>query len=203
MSNQTYELARWIGAHLKDRKFPFRVIYAPERTDRKNPDPVILISRDFETSEKVTAPQGQQANGRKMRTRRVPLKVKIFARSTLDGARRIEHEELADYLVDALIIALEEWSSSERGGVIEYGEMAFMTKDELELEEPEGWSGVVYIMRFTIGRGVVKRDYLKQIRPTGTLTSASNRAEVRLDENDDPEVVEFSTPDDDPPEEEP
>src|SRR5690349_20527064 len=186
MSNQTGELARWLDENLRSRKFPFRVRYAPERTDRTQHHPVILLMRDTMTSEKVGEAKGTQKNGRKMRTRRIPVVIKIYAKSSLDGATLENHEELADYLVDGIVTALEIWSTSERGGGIEYGEMAFMTPDELVTADgkPEGWPGVVYIMRFTIGRGVIERDYLKQVRPTGTLTGVGSSVEVRQVDED-------------------
>ncbi len=211
MSNQTAEICKWLGAHLRSRKCPFKVRYAPERTDRGNYDPAILVMRDRETSEKIETAHGTQKNGRKMRTRRIPVKIKVFAKSSLDGARLEEHEELADYLVDMLVTALETWSTSERGGGIEYGEMAFMTADEVADEtrsedKAEGWPGVVFVMRFTIGRGVVERDYLKQVRPTAALTGIGTSVEVRQTnedgEPDDPEIVHVG-PQPPEPEEEP
>jgi hypothetical protein len=189
MSNQTSELGKWLDAHLRGRKYPFRVRYAPERTDRSSRDPVILIARDTMASEKIESAHGTQKNGRKMRTRRIPVVVKIFAKSSLDGARLEDHEELADYLVDAMITALEVWSTSEKGGGIEYVEMSFLTPDELVTSDgkPEGWPGVVYLMRFTIGRGVIELDYLKQVLPTAPINGVGSTVEVRqFDEDGEP-----------------
>lgn len=184
MSNQTVELARWLDTHLRGRKYPFRVVYAPERTERAHGS-VILLSRDTMTSEKIETAHGTQKNPRKFRTRRVPVAIRIYAQSSERGARRADHEELADYLVDAIVTGLEIWSTSERAGGIEYGEMSFMTPDELaEDGTPEGWAGVVYLMRFTIGRGVVERDYLKQANPTGTINGTADRVEVRQFDED-------------------
>lgn len=191
MSNQTFELSRWLGTELAARKFPYRVIYAPERTDRASVMPVILLSRDLDASESVGTPKGQQANPHKSSTRRIPCKLKIYARASLPGSSVIDHEELADYLVDAVLVALDEWSTAQRGGGIEYGEMQFMTPEELVTDDgkPEGWPGLVYLIRFTIGRGVVKRDFLKQARPTGSINGVGSTVEVRLNTEDEPEVV--------------
>lgn len=192
MSNQTFELAKSIGDSLKARKFPFRVIYAPERTARADHSPVILFMRDTDTSETVETAHGAQTNGRKQATRRIPVKVLVYARASYEGATRDEHEELSDYVVDALIVALEDWNTSQKAGGIQYGEMAFLTLDELKSIEgntPEGWPGTCYVMRFTIGRGVVTRDYLKQIRPTAALTGVGLEVDVRVNEADTPEVV--------------
>jgi hypothetical protein len=184
-------------------------VYAPERTKETGFGPMILFSRDHMASEKIESAHGTVKNGRKFRTRRLPVVLKIYAKSSLDGATLAEHEELADYLVDAVVSALEIWSTSERGGGIEYGEMAFLTPDEITPDRggpPEGWPGVVYLMRFTIGRGVVERDYLKQAQPTGTLTGAGSTVEVRQTDDDgepaDPEIIPVGTqpPEPDPPE---
>lgn len=191
MSNQTYNLSLWLGAELKKRKYPFAVVYAPERFERANMDPVITFERDRQATEKIGTARGAQANPNKMYTRQLPCKIKIYARDNKRGASIRDHEELADYLVDAVITALEEWSHAERGGEIMYSEANFMTPDELEADEhaPEGYTGAVYLLRFSIGRGVVKRDYLKQARPTGTLTGTGTNVEVRLKDEDEPEVV--------------
>ncbi len=200
MSNQTLELCRWVATDLAAQKYPFDVVYAPERFTRANMDPVVLFQRDNGSSEKVESPKGQQANGRKSATRRVPVKVKVYARSNLVGAGVADHEALADYLVDALIISLDEWSTAQRGGGIEYGEMAFMTPDELMADEhaPEGYIGLVYLMRFTIGRGVIKRTYKQEIRPVGEINGVANTAEVRLKDGDEPAIQPPPEPPPDP-----
>ena len=201
MSNQTYELAKWVGDSLKARKYPFRVLYAPgERFAHANIDPVIIFERDNETSETVESPKGQQANAPKRATRRVPVRVRIYARANNQGARIVDHEELGDYLVDAVITALSEWSVVQKGGEIVYGEMAYFTPDELAADslKPEGYKGLVYGMRFTIGRGVMARDYLKQARPTAVLTGTGSTVEVRRNDEDTPEVVPVGPQPEDP-----
>jgi hypothetical protein len=200
MSNQTRELARWLHDHLSGRKYPFRVSYGPERTERWRGS-AITLERDNMTSETVGTASGTQKNGRKMRTRRLPVVIKIYAQASTPGANHGDHEELVDYLVDALVTGLEIWATSQRAGVIDYGEMAFMTPDELAHEgKPDQWSGAAYVMRFTIGRGVVERDYLKGVQPTATINGVGSTVEVRQFDEDgdpiDPEIVQVTAEED-------
>lgn len=195
--NLCYEVARELGAKLKAGKYPFRVLYAPERTDRANTaDPVILVRRDRDNGEDIRPPIGQQKNGRRVLDRYQGIEIKVYARSSLSGAMPQDHEELADYLVDAVLVALAEITTEEKMTAPEYTEARFMYPEEVVTEkgEPEHWPGVVFLLRLKIGRGVIKRDYLKQVRPVAAPTGVGTTVEVRLKQDDPPEVVSFTTP---------
>lgn len=190
--NLIYEVSRELGLRLKARKYPFRVHYGPERTNREsNASPVILVCRDRADGEDIQPAVGQQANGRKIATRLQGVEIKIYAQSSLPHATLQEHEELADYLVDAVLVSLYEIAAAEKMGTLEFTEARFMYSNELVTEkgEPEHWPGVVFLLRLKIGRGVLKRDYLKQIRPAAAPTGAGTDVEVRLKSDDPPEVV--------------
>jgi hypothetical protein len=196
MSNQVAEVAREVGEKLKAAKFPFRVVYAPERTDRSDmSNPVILFMRDRMNGEDIEPPKGQQANGRLVLNRKTGVEVRIYACSSLPSARAQDHEELADYLIDAVLVALEEVCKEGRFSPFEYGEARFLYPSELVFDdnEPEKYRGVVFVLRLKIGRGVVKRDYLKQVRPTTTVSEVGSQVEVRQNDEDDPEVVPIGT----------
>jgi hypothetical protein len=196
VSNQVYEVAREVGAKLKAAKFPFRVVYAPERTDRSDTsNPVILFMRDRTNGEGIEEPKGQQANGRIVLNRKTGVEIRIYACSNVPGAMVQDHEELADYLIDAVLVALEEVCKEGRFSPFEYGEARFLYPEELVFgdNEPEKYRGVVFVLRLKIGRAVVKRDYLKQIRPTASPVVTGNQVEVRQNDEDDPEVVPIGT----------
>jgi hypothetical protein len=78
MSNQTATMARWLHDNLKARKYPFRVVYAPERTKETGFGPMILFSRDHMASEKIESAHGTVKNGRKFRTRRLRPRWRIL-----------------------------------------------------------------------------------------------------------------------------
>lgn len=196
MSNQIREVARAVDAKLAAAKFPFRVAYAPERTDRSDTsNPVILFARDRTDGENVLPPKGQQANGRRVLDRMCGVVIKVYARSSLPGAMVEDHEELADYLVDAVLVALEETCKEGKFSPFEYTEARFMYPEEIVTEDgkPEHWPGVVFLLRLKIGRGVIKRDYLKAVRPTAAPTGVGNQVEVRQQDGDSPEVVPIGT----------
>jgi hypothetical protein len=191
--NLCYEVSREVGQKLAALKYPFPVVYARERTSRANADPVILFMRDRVNGETITAPKGQQGNPRKVLDRYSGVEIRIYACAALDGATRQEHEELADYLTDAVLCALEETATESKLGELEYTEARFMYPEELVTEkgEPEHWPGEVFLLRLKIGRGVFRRDYKRQGRPVGSFTGASGEVEVRRENSDDPEVVPY------------
>lgn len=204
MSNQLYELTRFVSERLVAKKYPFRTHYGPERFDRSGAagESVVLFmhdrtpgGRDAIEGAKGTGPRtvlnGTQAP--KKATRKIAAMCRIYAQATLRGAMIQDHEELADYLSDAVIAALEDWAKEGQAGAIEYVESGYMTPEELVTANgaPEQFPGAVYQIRFRIGRGVYDRDYTKAGRPIGLITGTSNEARVRLNSSDPPEVVPF------------
>lgn len=205
--NQLYELALDVSGRLRARHYPFRVHYAPERADRNGIDPVILFMRDRTANEPVVPAAGAAvrqaaaANTKaiKKRDRTIGGAVKIYARASVTGAMAQDHEELADYLADAVICALDEWAVEAKTHLPVYTEARLMAPSELisDTGEPDQFPGVVYLLRFSILRGVYVRTYEKQGRALGLIAGAVNDVEVRLTEGDEPELVPA------PPEEDP
>lgn len=184
MSNQVYEMSRNIGEMLDEQKFPFEVRYVPERTQIEQTAPTqIHFTRCRVAPDLIGAPQGQQRNPRKSYTRKLCVDVLVYASSTLPGAMIQEHEDLCDQLVDALVVRVDEWCTAARAGEPEYVEMRYMGVDELP--GLEGWPGVVYLLRFRIGRGVTRKDFLGEGRPTGSPAHVKNTSQVKVAGTDD------------------
>jgi hypothetical protein len=179
MSNQIYEMSRDIAGMLAAQKFPFEVRYLPERTMIEQTAPTqIHFSRCRLASDMIGSPSGQQRNPRKLYTRKLAVDVLVFASSTHPGAMIQEHEDLCDQIVDALTCRIDEWCTGARAGEPEYVEMRYLTVEELQ--GLEGWPGVVYLLRFRIGRGVTVRTFLGEAKPTGSAASFTNTSEVTL-----------------------
>lgn len=196
MSNQVFEVAHELGVKLEAAKFPFLVEYAPERIDRSDTaNPVILVARDRMNGENILPPAQFQVNGRKMLGRACGVEIKVYARSSLPAPMIAEHEELADYIVDAVLCALYEIEKEGKFSPFEFTEARFMFPEEVVTAagEPELWPGVVYVLRFKIARAVVKRDYLKQVRPQSSADQTGNVVEVRQKDSDSPVNVPIGT----------
>jgi hypothetical protein len=184
-----YELSRDLQDMLRARKYPVTVEYGPERTLRDGyPENVILIERDRESGDSVETAHGSQRNPRKMRTRKLGAIATIWARSNLPGARIGDHERACEGLVDALIISLEEWGTEARAGDIPITSARYATA--ADHNDVETWPGVVYLLRFQVPRGMLRRDYTGEARPESPFTGVSNQTRARLTgaEDEDPEI---------------
>lgn len=193
-----YEMHRDITETLRSRKFPFPVYYGPERHKRDRFDTSIIFERDRGSSDVVEPVKGAQRNPRKREVRELAAMATIFAKSTLPGALIGEHERLCEQLVDAVIIALEEWGTATGAGYIPITEAKYLSAAEFlaELEAPaqismfEGWPGVVYRLKFRVPRGMRVETFLGEAQPTGAAAGVSNTTNVRLvgQEDGDPAV---------------
>lgn len=175
--NQIYQMSLDIADMLATQKFPFEVRYVPERTEIEQTAPTqIHFSRCRLAPDLIGPPQGQQRNPRKLFTRKLAVDVLVYASSTLPGAMLQEHEDLCDQIVDALVCRLDEWCTGARAGEPDYAEMRYLTAEELQ--GLEGWPGVVYLLRFRVGRGVTVRTFLGEGKPTGSAANIRNTSEV-------------------------
>lgn len=185
-----YRMARDLGDLLAARKFPIRVEYGPEQTQRVAPHTVIVIDRDRGASEAITAAHGTQRNPKKMLARYLPCRALVYACSTEAGARVNEHEHECDRFVDGLLAALEDWATAAKAE-IKYTAARFAgTADGVD--DLETWPGVVYLLTFAIGRGVYARDYTGAGQPEATVAGAGAHGTIQIRRQGsqaDPEIV--------------
>jgi hypothetical protein len=158
-----YSMARDIDARLAARKFPVRVIYGPERTVREGYDPIIVIERDRGAADSVEAPKGSQTNPRKYAQRVLAVSATIYMCSRLPGAMIQDHERECEKLIDAFIVALLEWQTSERAGSILINAGRYLTA--ADRADVETWPGVVYSISFAVPRAVFALTYQGEARP--------------------------------------
>lgn len=188
-----YALCRDVAALLADRKFPLPVEYGPERTVRAFPQSVIVIDRDRDASETISAAHGTGRNPKKVLARYLPCRALVWAASTEDGARVNEHEHECDRYVDGLLAALDDWAT-EAKAEINFTSARFAKPTDAGVElaaEIEAWPGVVYLVTFTVGRGVYARKYTGAGQPEGTVAGAGVHGTVNVyrQGNDTPEVI--------------
>jgi len=175
---------------LEELRFPLVWVYGPTPTSiDQYLQNVIVIQRDRSgKSDAITAVVGVQRNARKMRVRNLMAELRIYARSSVVGAHIGNHERECEKLVDAMIVALEEWGTAARAGNIPITEARYLTAEERD--GVETWPGVVYLIRFEVPRSVQRRDYDGNGRPEGGPTTFRSRTEVRQEgiSTGDPEV---------------
>lgn len=171
----THEVFVLLRTALKAKGVPFECVYGPQQV----PDTVgatrIEMFRDYESGETLNASRAVHRNPRMVRTRLTPAVVRIFARSTIKGAQRHDHERLADRLADLCLVALHDIAREQRVpmNVQRAGLVADATTD--------GWAGVVYELRLTIERGVFDLTYQGAAANEASLTAASGRTDVDID----------------------
>jgi hypothetical protein len=185
-----YRMAMDVGAALTARKFPLRVEYGPEQTARVAPHSAIVIDRDRTANETIGAAPGAQRNPQKVFARFMPCRALVYACSTVEGARVNEHEHECDRFVDGLMTALYDWAKLESTIINVTGARFATSADGVT---PETWAGVVYLVTFTVARGVERRTYTGAGQPEGAPAGAGMRGEVRLrrDGAEPPEIVEI------------
>jgi hypothetical protein len=155
-------LARDIDASLTARNFPVRVVYGPEHLTRPpHPgQPLIVFERDRGAAEKVNAAKGARGTERVMRNRVLGVVVTVFAASSAQSARTEEHEHALDQIVDALVVALDEWFvQGKTGQLVEYSESRMLSADDFDGAHFQKWPGCVYRLRFELPRGVRALNY--------------------------------------------
>lgn len=172
-----YEMHLDLKAMLGLLGFPCSWEYGPTPTDITGyHDSLIVVERDHDSSDTIRAVQGVQRNARKMRVRDLVAQIRVYARSTVPSAHIGNHERECEKVVDALIVALEEWGTAGRAGNIPITEARYLRKDERQ--DVEVWPGVVYSLKFAVPRSVQKRDYAGQARPEGGPAHFASRTQV-------------------------
>lgn len=174
-----YGLSKDVAAKLKARKFPVVVLYGPERVTRERYQRAIVFQRDRKASDVVRATPGQHTNARRMRVRELCAQITLFVQSSLPGARVNDHEDVCEKLVDALIIALEEWGTEAKAGDLPITDARYaFAADHPDIEAWCANGGVAYVIKFRVPRGVAALTYSGEARPEGTAVNVGNVVQV-------------------------
>lgn len=174
-----YHLAQDVEQALLARHYPVSVVYGPEQCTRGVGSYVIVVERDTERTENVRAPVQASRNPRKYYDRALTVRVRVFVRSSLPGARLNEHQHECDALVDALLVELYKWGAEHRAGAVEFVECRYLAPEEVSLVTgTEHRAGVVYQIRFDVLRGVAELMYEGAARSTATLAGMRHEIEI-------------------------
>lgn len=161
---------REVEARLAAKLCPLPLVYGPERTDAMASltQSRIVFERERGASEGIQASATRPTNPRNVAVRFLPVVVRIYAQSTLSGARVHEHERIADQAADKLIEALRHVVVARKNR-IEFTGGRLLSALELEERGLSSWAGVVYELRFTTDRSVTTANWAGAARPEATL----------------------------------
>ena len=189
-----YDVSREVDAKLRAQSYPFRVEYGPAHLHREGYPTGVIVFERSSAPEPIGSPKGQQVNPRKVATRQTQGRVRVYAKSGKAGSRLNEHQALCDYVVDAVIVAVEETITEARMGTLTWADARYLTPAELQAEARdqqvadnrtqtyplEQWPGVVYQLQFSFERGVAKRDWLHASRPEVGAPGFAGRTDAYL-----------------------
>lgn len=182
-------MSRSLETLMRAKGFPVAVVYGPEiatRTAGANSG-VVVVERDRQANDTIAAPQGFERNPRKLFTWERSAKATVLVRSQLPGATMGDHERECERFVMGLIAALRTWGTSERVGVIRFGEMGMLTDEERNHFAGIPSAGCAYLVRFRVPTGLPDLSYTPESAgtagaplPTGQATGVSNTTRLGL-----------------------
>lgn len=144
----THEIFVLLRAALKAKGMPFEIVYGPSQVPDKVGGTRIEMSRDYESGDRVLPGKADTRNPPMVAVRAMSSRIRIFARDTIEGAQRHNHERLAERIADMIHASLIPIcrESKTQWRVIRAGFVSDATSD--------GWAGVVFDLRIEIDRGV-------------------------------------------------
>lgn len=168
---QSYQVSKALQAYFKAIGSPVQIFYGPERLDRQDyPAPIVLFRRDSEGSDRLDPPSGFRRNPRLLNTKMQAVTLEIFARSSSAGARRQDHEALADFIADRVVCGLDVVSNAMRL-TVSYSGGRYLRRSERA--DVDTWSGVVYQLRLMLGRGIAHLNWSGQALPEAVISQIS------------------------------
>lgn len=174
-----YRMMRDIEAELQLRKYPLIFAYEPSHPGATyGHRGYVEVQRDTERGDVFNPPTGIQSNPRKLGTRLVGVKWTVYAQSGIDGAMRNDHEHECDLYIDAIQCAIEDWGKASGAGAINVYEARYLSAAERVGADLA--NDVAYVIRLAVPRGVVRRTYEGQGKPTAAVTTATNTTEVSV-----------------------
>lgn len=161
-----YEIAKVVATLLQARGCPLPVVYGPERfEDIGLTRPRIVFERPRALVDTSGPPRSSKNNPPRRAERSIVGRVRVYASSTVDGARVQDHEDQAEQAVDLVIVCLQiALARAKVTGSIGTG--GYIPANQLGLEGLESWPGVVYELPITIQRAVYDRTWAGDARET-------------------------------------
>lgn len=174
-----YRMACDVEDILHARKFPVEVHYEGDRVGRGcMASALIEFRRDDENGDQIVDVVGSARTPvRKGGCRMLGVVVEVYAQAPLAAARLNEHQHLCDQIVDGLQIALQDWVGEGKSLGPVWSEARYLKDDEIDKAEHR--NGVVYRLRFRVGRGVYAKDFEGLGPDTATIAGTDTTIAVR------------------------
>lgn len=181
------DLARAVGADLASRKYPYRVVYGPERAARDGFQHAIVFRRDRSSPDEVappvgaTRPRATPTGAEAPMTRWVSGVFVVYARSPRAGATAADHEAECDAVCDGVLTAMYRVLKAQ-GLPLRIAESRVLTREDLRVEaETEAADdgsgarvadapGCAARVRFAVQTLVRDVTYTGASGPVGTIT---------------------------------
>ena len=169
-------MSRELEGLLKARKYPVQVLYDPAVSTPETYPYTVTIERDGEGSDtfKLGA-MGAQANPRKWGSRYLAVKATLRARSNAPHSHVGHHQFECERLLDAVLTALASWAEQSKKPVeISAGRYV----KPVALDGVKVLPGVVYELKFMVGRGLFEVTYSGEARPEGSFESVAGQTQA-------------------------
>lgn len=172
-----YEISQEVSEVMRDRKYPYHVQYGPEYAarDGNGSNGIVMLRSARPDAFAPPAARGMNPEYRAIRVCQVDAWV--YARSSKPGADRQDHEFDCESAVDLLYCALYDVIKTRKEGFAPIGG-SYLTPDELAMTNLTTWNGVVYVLQFSVQRGVYGRDYAGAAYPEATISGFANSTTV-------------------------
>lgn len=142
-----------IRAALKAKGVPFECVYGPTQVPPNVGASRIQFLRDYDAGDAPAPPRARVPNPRMIAVRATSGIVRIHAQSTIAGAQRHDHEDLADRIVDQVHVELHKAVAAAKT-LYRVTRLSLVSDDSTD-----GWAGVVYEIHFQVDRGVYDRTW--------------------------------------------
>jgi hypothetical protein len=170
-----YEISRELGRAFATQGVPFPVVYGPELAATSAIRTRVVIMRGDEGSDSFEPPKSVHGNPQQRGSRMQGCVLQIYAQSTLSGAARQDHERLADHLLDQFYSEMDVIIQGRKNRWV-MGPGGFKTPEDAGKSDPR--NGVLYEAKFQISRGIARRTWAGEARPTVTITLVDSVTKV-------------------------
>jgi hypothetical protein len=173
------EIANYVRADLRLRKYPHPVVVGPERVARDGFDMAIVFERDLGSSDAIVAPPAANGiNPNYPYMRNVAARFTVYARCHKKGAMAHEHQAECDRVCDGVLSALQRILKN-LGAPLRITESKILTRADLNADAGGGkdtsgerWAdaaGCAARVRFAVGIAVLDVDYTGAAQDEGVV----------------------------------
>jgi hypothetical protein len=180
--SQIADLADVVDQELSARKYPYKVAYGPERTQRTGPGIAIgvVFERDRSRGDLIAPPVATRqgaATAKSYRSRQVAGAFTVYAQCPKSGARVRDHEAEADAVCDAVISAMAR-AGELAGKPVSFGACRFL--EAADFNGLEQWPGAAVRVEFSVAVQIRDVDYRGRGPGTGVVFDVANTYEAAL-----------------------